>query len=83
MTWQLAEAKNKFSEVVDKALTKGPQRITRRGKDTVVLISAEEYDRLKEKTDGRESFIEYLMNGPSLKGLDLTRSRELPRDVEL
>jgi prevent-host-death family protein len=83
MTWQLAEAKNKFSEVVDKALTKGPQRITRRGKDTVVLISAEEYDRLKEKKDGKMTFKEYLMNGPSLKGLDLTRSRELPRDVDL
>ncbi len=83
MTWLLAEAKNKFSELVDKALTRGPQRITRRGKDEIVLLSAKEYDRLKGKKRKKESFIEYLMNGPSLKGLDLTPSQDTGRDVDL
>jgi antitoxin Phd len=44
--WQLQEAKNKFSEVVDEALKKGPQIITRRGVETAVLLSSAEYRRM-------------------------------------
>ena len=43
--WQLAEAKNKFSEVFTRALTEGPQRVRRRS-DTVVILSEAEYERL-------------------------------------
>lgn len=45
-TWQLQEAKNKFSEVIDTALTKGPQVITRRGVETAIVLSYEDYRRL-------------------------------------
>ena len=45
MTWNLADAKNRLTEVVNLALTEGPQTITRR-KDTVVVISAAEYAEL-------------------------------------
>ncbi len=38
-TWQLQEAKNRFSEVVDEALTEGPQVVTRRGEEVVVIVS--------------------------------------------
>ena len=48
MTWNLAEAKNRLSEVVNLALTEGPQTITRR-KDAVVVISAEKYAELTGK----------------------------------
>ena len=48
MTWNLAEAKNRLSEVVNLALTEGPQTITRR-KDAVVVISAERYEELTGK----------------------------------
>ncbi len=46
MTWQLQEAKNKLSEVVDTSLSQGPQIISRRGKNTAVLIGFDDYQRL-------------------------------------
>lgn len=79
MTWNLAEAKNRLSEVVNLALTEGPQTITRRN-DTVVLLSAEMYAELTGK---RQGFIDFLMSGPSLEGLDLERDKSPMRDVEL
>lgn len=79
MTWNLAEAKNKLSEVVNLALSEGPQTITRR-KDAVVVISAEEYAELTGK---RHSFKDFLMSGPSLEGLDLNRDKTPMRDIEL
>jgi antitoxin Phd len=78
MNWQLAEAKNKFSDLIHRALTEGPQKITRRGVETAVVLSAEEYQRL---TGGRPSFKEYLMQGPSFEGLTLRETKvrgELP-----
>ena len=44
--WPLQDAKNKFSEVVNAAMAGKPQRVTRRGHPAVVVLSAEEYDRL-------------------------------------
>lgn len=79
MTWNLAEAKNRLSEVVNRALTEGPQTITRR-KDSVVVVSAEKYAEL---TGGRLDFKEYLRSGRGLDELDLTRDRSPMRDVEL
>jgi prevent-host-death family protein len=79
MNWNLAEAKNKLSEVVNRALTEGPQTITRR-KDAVVVISATEYEELVGK---RQSFKDFLMSGPSFEGLDLRRDKSSMRDVEL
>lgn len=61
MTWQLQEAKAKFSLLVDKALSEGPQTVTRRGKEVVVVLSAEDYKRLEER---RPSLLEVLMSGP-------------------
>jgi len=79
MTWNLADAKNRLSEVVNRALTKGPQTITRRN-DTVVLISAERYGELTGK---KLDFKEYLLQGIGLDELDLTRDQTPMRDVEL
>jgi prevent-host-death family protein len=44
--WQLQEAKNKFSEVVEEALSQGPQVITRRGVEAVIVLSSAEYRKL-------------------------------------
>jgi antitoxin Phd len=77
--WNLADAKNKFSELVNLALTEGPQRVRRR-KDEVVVISAKEYNRLKGK---RSIFKEWLLNGPSFEGVDLTRDNSPSREIEL
>lgn len=78
--WKLADAKNKFSEVVRRALDEGPQRVTRRD-DAVVIVSEAEYRRL---TGQRPSLRDYLLaSGPSLEGVDLTRDRSPDRDVSL
>jgi antitoxin Phd len=79
MTWNLAEAKNRLSEVVNLALTEGPQTITRRN-DSVVLMSAENYAELTGK---KLDFKEYLLQGVGLDELDLTRDQRPMRDVEL
>ncbi len=78
--WQLADAKNRLSEVVDLTIKAGPQRIARRGKDIVVVVSLAEYDRL---TGAKPSFRDYLSQGESLEGIDLERDNSPSRDVEL
>ena len=45
--WPLQDAKNRFSAVVEAALAGAPQRVTRRGRPAVVVLAAEEYDRLR------------------------------------
>ena len=79
MTWNLADAKNRLSELVSLALTKGPQRVTRR-KDTVVVIAAAEYERLTGK---QPAFKDYLCRGESFEGLDLRRDSTPGRDIAL
>lgn len=79
MTWKLAEAKNRFSELVTRALTEGPQRVRRR-QDEVVVISAKEYEALVGK---RLSFKAFLMQPAGLEEIDLTRDRSPMREVEL
>ncbi len=75
--WAVAEAKNRFSELITKALTEGPQRVRRRD-EAVVVMSAAEFDRLRPRKD----FIEHLMSGPSFEGLDLSRDTSPGRDVD-
>jgi len=81
MEWKLAEAKNKFSEVVNRALTEGPQRVRRR-KDSVVVLSEEEYAKLRGERVSLKAFL-LRGEGPSLEGVDLERSKGGMRDVEL
>lgn len=80
MAWQLQEAKQKFSALVRDALDKGPQIVTRHGEEVVVVVAAEEFRRLTGTTPDLK---EVLLSGPLLDGLDLERSRELPRDIDL
>jgi prevent-host-death family protein len=78
MEWTLAEAKNRFSEVVKRALSEGPQRVGRRGDDAVVIVAQDEYDRL---TGARPDFKKLLFEGPDFDELDLNRDRTPPRDT--
>jgi prevent-host-death family protein len=80
VSWQLQEAKQKFSELVRRALEDGPQVVTRRGEEVVVVVPAEEFRRL---TGDKPDFKEFLMSAPDLSLLDLERQKELPRDIEL
>jgi antitoxin Phd len=79
MDWQLADAKNRFSELVSRALTEGPQRVRRRN-EAVVLVAEAEYERL---TGNRPGFKEFLLNGPDLTELDLERDRSPMRNAGL
>jgi prevent-host-death family protein len=80
--WQVAEAKNKFSELITRALTEGPQRVRRRG-ETVVVLSEAEYERLAGKPEKKMGLGEFLLQGPSFEGLDLERDRSEGREVDL
>jgi prevent-host-death family protein len=77
--WQLQDAKNKFSEVVDKAISNGPQEITKHGKKAAVVLSFDEYRRLRKSTGSIAAFFH---NSP-LRGIKLERSGDFPRDVEI
>ena len=80
MEWRLADAKNRFSEVVSRALTNGPQRVLRRD-DSVIIVAEREYEKLTGK---RPWFKEFLLGkGPTLEGVDLTRDRSPMRDTKL
>jgi prevent-host-death family protein len=82
MDWRLAEAKNRFSEVVNRALVEGPQRVLRRN-DAVVIIAEREYEKL---TGTRPSFKDFLLGRGSdadFEGLDLTRDRSPMRETKL
>ncbi len=80
MSWQLQEAKQRFSELVRRALEEGPQTVTRRGEEVVVVVPAEEFRRL---TGDKPDFKEFLLSGPDLSALDLERAADRPRGVEL
>lgn len=47
-SWKLQDAKARFSELIDTALRKGPQIVTRRGEETAVVVPIEEWRRLKQ-----------------------------------
>ncbi|HUR05169.1 MAG TPA: type II toxin-antitoxin system Phd/YefM family antitoxin [Nonomuraea sp.] len=70
--WQLQEAKQRFSEVVRRAHDEGPQIVTRHGHDVAVILDMEEYRQLKGK---QPDFKEFLLSGPDLSALDLTRDK--------
>ncbi len=78
--WRLADAKNRFSELVNRALVEGPQRVRRR-EDTVVVVAERDYEKL---TGTHPSFKEFLLgDGPSLEGLNLARDRSSMRETKL
>lgn len=76
-SWQLAEAKNKLSEVMTRALTIGPQRIRRRDQTVIVLSEADYLDLTGEQPTLKQ----YLLTGPDLSDLDLTRDETPMREV--
>jgi antitoxin Phd len=79
--WKLEEAKARFSEVVRRARSDGPQHVTVRGQESVVVISIEELQRLT-KPAPRQSLVEF-METLGLETLALEREVDRGRDVEL
>ncbi|MGO4437678.1 type II toxin-antitoxin system Phd/YefM family antitoxin [Rhizobium sp. RAF56] len=80
-SWKLEDAKARFSEVVRRAHSDGPQRVTVRGRDSVVVISVEELERLT-KPEPKKSLVEF-MEGLGLDRLDIERDADYGRDVAL
>ncbi len=78
-TWQLHDAKNRFSQLVTQAVRDGPQTVTRRGEPTVVVVSVADYQRLCEP---RADLVDFLLAAP-LRGLDLSRDDDAEREVSL
>jgi antitoxin Phd len=70
--WQLQEAKNKLSEVVEEAIQHGPQVITRRGKETAILLSYADYRRMLLS---QEKLSDFFRASP-LVGADLDLARD-------
>jgi antitoxin Phd len=66
-TWQLQDAKARFSEFLDAAIEKGPQVVTRRGVEAAVLVPIEEWRRIKQST--RPSIKELLLSGPRFENI--------------
>jgi prevent-host-death family protein len=81
--WKLQDAKAHFSRVVREALEHGPQRVTLRGKDAVVILSAEDYGRLAPAA--AQPSLHALLSRSPLRDLDFEREsvRSPVRDVEL
>jgi prevent-host-death family protein len=80
--WKLEDAKAKFSEVVRKARSEGPQRVSVRGEDAVVVVAADEFDRLHSHVADRLPFVAFMETLAS-EGLDLTRDSDTGRDMVL
>lgn len=80
-SWQLQQAKNRLSEVVDRARREGPQTITLRGKPAAVVLSAEDY---KHVSRPKVSLLDFLLNSP-LRGsrLRADRLKDFPRNLEI
>ena len=80
-SWKVAEAKARFSELIDRALHEGAQEITRHGKRTVVVVATEEWDR---RTRRRGGLIEFFNRSPlKASGLEISRLRDQPRDIDV
>lgn len=80
-SWKLEDAKARFSEVVRRAHDEGPQAVTVRGRRAVVVVDAEEFERLAAPKP-RLPLVEFL-ESLHMEGLDLTRERDVGREVEL
>src|SRR5687768_15413981 len=81
--WALQDAKARFSEVVRKAKTEGPQRITVHGREEVVVVSVEDYRRVKGQPTG-QALVDVMQASPARDiRIERTRTRARVRDVEL
>lgn len=83
-TWQLQTAKARFSEVFQLARSKGPQVITRQGKEAVVMLPIEQFDQLTGQSHHPRSLVKFFRDSP-LVGLELDfeREKDSGRDIEL
>jgi prevent-host-death family protein len=80
VVWQLQEAKQRFSELVARARSEGPQRVTKHGRAAVVVVAAEEYDRL---TGEEPDLLALIRTAPDFDLLELDRAGDRGREFDL
>ncbi len=78
--WKLEDAKARFSELVRTASERGPQRVSVRGHDRAVVLSVEDYERLRNAP--KQKPLVAFMEGLALAELDLTREDDRGRDID-
>ncbi len=79
--WQLQDAKNKFSEIVRRAATEGPQFVSKHGKEEVVVLSMKDYKKLEGPEN---SLVDFFRHSPLASvELDVERDKTPSRDVAL
>ncbi len=82
--WQLQTAKARFSEVFRRARAEGPQYVTRQGKEAVVIVPVEEFERLAGRTRQPQSLVAFFAQSPLADdGLNLKRKTDYGRKVTL
>jgi len=80
--WKLEDAKARFSEVVRRAGSSGPQLVTIRGKEAAVILAPEQYKRMFPNDKRRLPLVRFLQ-GLGLSNIDLEREKDSGRDIVL
>lgn len=79
-TWPVQDAKTRFSEMIDKAVTEGPQTITRHGAKRAVVLSIDDYVALEAL---KPDFKAHLLGGPKVDDFEVEREADVGRDIDL
>jgi prevent-host-death family protein len=80
-TWQIRDARANFSTLVDKAISEGPQIVTRNGKKVVVVVAAQEWVSHEHR---RGDLVEFFANSPLREeGIAIERTCDYPRELKL
>jgi len=79
-TWQVHNAKARFSELLERAEREGPQIIARRGTERAVVLSIREFRKL---TENRPNLRDYLLGGPKVDDFEVERSKDRGREIDL
>jgi prevent-host-death family protein len=79
-TWQVHNAKARFSELLERAEREGPQIIARRGTERAVVLSIREFRKL---TENKPNLRDYLLGGPKVDDFEVERSKDRGREIDL
>lgn len=80
-TWQLQDAKSKFSQLVESAISDEPQFVTKHGKNAVVILSFEDFKKI---TKPKMDLVSFFKNSPFAEiDLDFSRNKDIPRELDL
>jgi prevent-host-death family protein len=80
-SWALQDAKNRLSEVVDRAGAEGPQVVTRRGEAVAVVLSMADYQQLSGRVS--DAFVDFLLSAPTHEDFQVERSADAGRAIDL